>query len=62
MYPPAPEIVNTPLGIVGGLAQVRKREFRPNIKAVDALKEMGFKEEQIIEALRATKNIKDAAS
>lgn len=50
------------MGIVNGLAEVRKREFRPNLKAIDALKEMGFKEEdQIVEALRATKNNKDAA-
>jgi len=60
-YPAAPPIEPSPMGIVHGLREVRKREFRPNMKAVEALREMGFTDEKIIEALRATKNSKDAA-
>lgn len=61
-YPPPPEVVCTVGGIVAGLAEIRKREFRPNVKAIEALKEMGFQEDQIIEALRVTKNTKDPAA
>jgi len=60
-YPPAQDVACTPMGIVKGLAEVKRREFRPSSKAVQSLKEMGFGGEQIIEALRATKNSKDAA-
>lgn len=51
----------TPEGIVMGLVEVKKREFRPNPKALESLREMGFKDEEIVEALRQNKNGKDAA-
>ncbi|CAL8134222.1 unnamed protein product [Orchesella dallaii] len=60
-YPPPPEIECTPHGIISGLTEAKKREFRPNMKAFEGLKEMGFNDEQIVEGLRANKNAKDAA-
>ena len=55
---PAPEIECTPMGIVRGLVEAKRREFRPNQKAMENLREMGFADEDIISALRACKNNK----
>ncbi|ODM91983.1 Ubiquitin-associated domain-containing protein 1 [Orchesella cincta] len=60
-FPPPPEIECTPHGIISGLSEAKKREFKPSMKAFESLKEMGFNDGQIIEALRANKNSKDAA-
>jgi Kip1 ubiquitination-promoting complex protein 2 len=59
--PPPPEIPCTPMGIIHGLAEAKKREFRPNQKAFESLREMGFTDEDICNALRACKNNKDHA-
>jgi len=39
----------------------RRKEFRPNIRALNTLKEMGFSEETVMDALRITGNNQDAA-
>ncbi|XP_054628631.1 ubiquitin-associated domain-containing protein 1 isoform X2 [Dunckerocampus dactyliophorus] len=39
----------------------RKREFRPDSRAVFALMEMGFEEKQVIDALKVNNNQQDAA-
>ncbi|XP_061880509.1 ubiquitin-associated domain-containing protein 1-like isoform X1 [Entelurus aequoreus] len=39
----------------------RKREFRPDSRAVYALMEMGFEEKQVIDALKVNNNQQDAA-
>lgn len=61
-YPPPAELECSPQGIVNGLMEVRKREFRPNPKALQSLRDLGYQDEQIIKALRANKNGKDAAA
>nr|XP_046207251.1 LOW QUALITY PROTEIN: ubiquitin-associated domain-containing protein 1-like [Oncorhynchus gorbuscha] len=40
----------------------RKREFRPDSRAVIALMEMGFDEKEVVDALRVNNNQQDAAS
>ncbi|CAG7730808.1 unnamed protein product, partial [Allacma fusca] len=59
--PPPSEVSCTPMGIIHGLAEAKKREFRPNQKAFESLREMGFADEDICNALRACKNNKDHA-
>lgn len=39
----------------------KRKEFRPNIRALDNLKEMGFSEDKIVDALRVAGNNQDAA-
>jgi len=56
------EEVATPMGIVRALKELRKREFRPNFTAVAELKEMGFEEQEVIDALRICRNSKEAAA
>jgi Kip1 ubiquitination-promoting complex protein 2 len=61
-YPAPPEIDESPQGIITGLIEVRKREFRPNQPALEALRGQGFKDRDIVEALRATRNVKALAA
>lgn len=49
------------MGIVAGLCELKKREFRVSKKAFETLKEMGYSDGQIIEALRMSKNSTDSA-
>ncbi|XP_023227558.1 ubiquitin-associated domain-containing protein 1-like isoform X1 [Centruroides sculpturatus] len=41
--------------------QYKRKEFRPNLKAFNNLKEMGFSEEEILDALRIHSNNQEAA-
>ncbi|XP_074606474.1 ubiquitin-associated domain-containing protein 1-like [Acropora palmata] len=49
------------LGARGGRTQRRRKEFEPNPRAVSNLKEMGFQEDEIVMALKATVNNQEAA-
>jgi len=61
-YPPPPEIDMTPLGIVAGILELKKREFRPNQSALESLRAMGYQDAEIVDALRVGKNSKMHAS
>ena len=61
-YPAPPQFDSTPEGIIIGLIEVRKREFRPHPPVLEALKSMGYKEREIVDALRASRNSKAAAT
>jgi len=60
-YPDYGEVECSPLGILAAIAEVRKREFRPHVRAVEELRKMGYKDEQIIVALRKAKNSTEKA-
>src|SRR5687768_15326890 len=52
----------TPTEIVENIVALKKCEFKPDPKALESLKEMGFAEQQIVDALRANKNRAEKAA
>jgi len=61
-YPRPPKIEMTPLGIVTGLIELKKREFRPNQAYLDSFRAMGYQDPEIVDALRVGKNSRINAS
>lgn len=50
------------MGLIEGLIKLKKLEFHPDEKAIEGLKEMGFNEYEIIDALRLNKNKQEKAT